>query len=157
MTIKIDWSAFDWPESTVTCKCEMVYRSHSKMVATPSGLTVVTRKPCPGCGQSEGNARRVSSNPEVMTIGQTRSPMPTMDERVARLLRQYRIGERVRAVETIIYGTGEEVPEGTVGVVRHTNVHGCTPLVTVEWEGLPPIGHPVVSVESLEPVDRKES
>ena len=71
--------------------------------------------------------------------------MPTMDERVARLLRQYRIGERVRAVETIIYGTGEEVPEGTVGVVRHTNVHGCTPLVTVEWEGLPPIGHPVVT------------
>jgi hypothetical protein len=85
---------------------------------------------------------------------------PTMDERIARLLRQYRIGERIRAVETIIYGTGEEVPEGTVGRIQRTNVHGCTPLVTVEWEGYggavfgepPPIPHPV-SVESLESLE----
>jgi hypothetical protein len=80
-----------------------------------------------------------------------------MDERIARLLRQFRPGERIRATETIVYGTGEEIPEGTVGTVLRTNVHGCAPLVTVEWEGFggpvigepPPITHPV-SVESLE-------
>jgi hypothetical protein len=66
----IDWTKFDrWPESTVTCKCEAVYRSHSKVVATPGGLTIVTRKPCLRCGQSEGNARSVRSDPETMTIG----------------------------------------------------------------------------------------
>jgi hypothetical protein len=70
----IDWSPFDqWPESTVTCRCEAVYRSHSKVVALPSGLTIVTRKPCPGCGQSEGNARSVRSDPETMTIERGRS------------------------------------------------------------------------------------
>ena len=86
--------------------------------------------------------------------------MTTMNDRVARLLRQYRPGERVRAVETIVYGTGEQVDEGTVGHVQRTHVHGCTPLVTVEWEGHggavfgepPPITHPV-SVESLESLE----
>lgn len=76
---------------------------------------------------------------------------PGEDERVARLLRLFRPGEAVRAVETIVYGTGEEVPEGTRGRIQRTNVHGCTPLVTVHWEGLPPILHPC-SVESLDPV-----
>lgn len=46
--------------------------------------------------------------------------MTTMDERVARLLRQYKTGDLVRAVETVVYGTGEEVPEGTVGRVQQT-------------------------------------
>ena len=82
--------------------------------------------------------------------------MTTMDERIARLLRVFKPGERVLAVETIVYGTGEEVPEGTIGVVQRTNVHGCTPLVTVAWEGLPPITHPC-SVESLESMDRRPS
>lgn len=74
-----------------------------------------------------------------------------MDEQIARLLRVYRPGDLVRARVTIIYGTGEEVPEGTVGHVQQINVHGCTPLVTVAWEGLLAITRPV-SVDSLEVV-----
>lgn len=79
-----------------------------------------------------------------------------MEERVARLLRVFRPGEKVRAALTIVYGTGEEVAEGTLGYVQQTNVHGCAPLVTVAWdgrggEGQPPhIMHPC-SVESLDP------
>ena len=85
--------------------------------------------------------------------------MTTMDERIARLLRVFRPGERVRAVETILYGTGEEVAAGSIGYVQRTNVHGCAPLVTVAWigrggAGQPPhILHPC-STECLEPVDR---
>jgi hypothetical protein len=82
--------------------------------------------------------------------------MTTMDERIARLLRVYRPGERVRAVETIVYSTGEEIAEGTTGYVQQTNVYDCAPLVTIAWNdrggpGEPP--HVVVpcSVESLEP------
>jgi hypothetical protein len=82
--------------------------------------------------------------------------MTAMDERIERLMRRYAPGDRVRAVEHIFYGTGEAVAEGTVGFVQRTNVHGCTPLVTVNWvgrggDGQPPsILHPC-SVESLEP------
>ena len=76
-----------------------------------------------------------------------------MNDRVTRLMRIYKPGERVRAVETIVYGTGEEVPEGTVGLIQRIRVHGCEPLVTVAWEGHP-VTHPC-SVESLEPVDRR--
>jgi hypothetical protein len=67
---------------------------------------------------------------------------------------------RVRAAETIVYGTGEQVDEGTIGWVQKTHVHGCQPLVTVAWEGRggagepPHVFHPV-SVEALEPMDRK--
>ncbi len=79
-------------------------------------------------------------------------------DRFARLLREFQPGQRVRAIETIIYGTGQEIPEGTIGHIQRTNVHGCTPLVTVAWEcrgrsGEPsPILHPC-SVESLELVE----
>jgi hypothetical protein len=73
----------------------------------------------------------------------------TMDDRITRLLQQFQPGERVRTAKTIIYGTGEEVPEGTCGVIQQTRVHRCTPLVTVAWEGIPPVTHPV-SVESLD-------
>ena len=87
------------------------------------------------------------------------SPMTTM-ARIARMFRQYRPGERVRAVETIIYVTGEDVPEGTVGYIQRTHVNGCAPLVTVAWEGRGDAGEPQhimhpCSVESLEPVDRR--
>lgn len=79
----------------------------------------------------------------------------TMDARTMRLLRRFPAGSRVRAVETIVYGTGEEVAEGTVGHVQKTNVHGCTPLVTVAWIGRGGPGQPphiihACSVESLE-------
>jgi hypothetical protein len=80
-----------------------------------------------------------------------------MDDRVARLLQTFRPGERVRAVETIVWGTGEEVAEGTLGNVQQTNVHDCRPLVTVAWdgrggEGQPPSVLQSCSVESLERV-----
>ena len=73
----------------------------------------------------------------------------SMNDRIGRPLRPFHLGQRVRAVETIIYGTGEEVPEGTIGYIQQTNVHGCTPIVTVAWDKLQ-ITHPC-SVESLEP------
>lgn len=72
----------------------------------------------------------------------------TMDARVARLLRRFRPGEHVRATVTIVYGTGEEVPEGTLGRIQRANVNGCGALVTVAWEG-PSVEHPC-SVESLD-------
>jgi hypothetical protein len=55
--------------------------------------------------------------------------------------------------------TGDEVAEGTIGHVQATRVYGCTPLVTVAWdgrggEGQPPAITDPVSVENLEPVDR---
>jgi hypothetical protein len=91
---------------------------------------------------------------QLTAIPQGLSIESTADDRMARLLRQYRPGERVRAVEAIVYGTGEEVPEGATGFVQRTNVNGCAPLVTVAWEGIPAIPHPC-SVESLDPVDRR--
>lgn len=77
------------------------------------------------------------------------------NERLARLLQTFRPGERVRAVETIVLGTGEEVAEGTLGNIQQTNVHGCSPLVTVAWDGRGREGEPpsilkACSVESLE-------
>ena len=80
------------------------------------------------------------------------------DDRLARLLRRYQPGERVRAAENIVYGTGEEVPEGTVGRVQRVNVHGCMPLVTVAWDGHGGTGEPShvthpVSAESLESLE----
>ena len=79
------------------------------------------------------------------------------DEQLARLTRRYRPGEKVRAACAIIYGTGEEVAEGTEGYVQQVNVNGCEPLVTVAWEdrggeGQPEhILHPC-SIEHLDPV-----
>ncbi len=58
----------EFPESTCYCRCGAVYRSHSKVVNTPSGFVIVSRKPCPECGRDEGNLRRVSSDPEIMTL-----------------------------------------------------------------------------------------
>lgn len=80
------------------------------------------------------------------------------DEQLARLTRRYRPGEKVRAVCAIVYGTGEEVAEGTVGWVQETNVGGCAPLVTVAWdgrgrEGQPPSITQPCSIENLDPVE----
>jgi len=79
----------------------------------------------------------------------------TMDEMVARLTRPYRPGDRVRAIETIIY-VDDEIAEGTAGTVQQTNACGCTALVTVAWDGrggpgqLPHVVH-LCSKDSLEP------
>ena len=65
----VDWSNHDrWPEYTVTCRCGASYRSHTKAVSRSDGFLIVTRKPCPGCGQTEGNATSARSDPETMTI-----------------------------------------------------------------------------------------
>lgn len=74
-------------------------------------------------------------------------------ERIARLMERYDVGERVRAVETIVYVTsGSEVPEGTMGHVQRTKIGGCDPLVSIAWQG--GYGVEITSVESVEPVDR---
>ena len=63
----IDWSLFDkWSESTCTCRCGQVFRSHAKYAAARGGL--ISRKPCPGCGRDD-DARSVRSDPEKFTIG----------------------------------------------------------------------------------------
>ena len=79
----------------------------------------------------------------------------SMSTRIARLMTKYLPGDKVKAIENIFYGTGEEVVEGTTGRVQKVNVHGCTPLVTVAWDDrgnegqLPHITH-ACSVESIE-------
>jgi hypothetical protein len=79
-----------------------------------------------------------------------------VDERIERSLQRFRIGEQVRTVETIIYGIGEEVPEGTVGHIQQIDVYQCTSLVMVQWEGLPSILYPC-SVERLERCEREQA
>ena len=88
--------------------------------------------------------------------------MTPMDERIARLLRPYRIGERVRAIETIVYGTGEEIPEGMdsllgtsgpdqcqycsrAGMTIYTRDNvpfGCTACLSAFFDSLPPTKRP---------------
>lgn len=72
----IDWSPFDkWSENTCECRCGTVFRSHSKTVMTgataPGHLELRSRKPCPACGR-DNLLVRVSSDPEVFTIGGSR-------------------------------------------------------------------------------------
>lgn len=63
----IDWTPFDkYPESTCTCPCGAVFRSHAKSVMTPEPH-VASRKPCPACGGTR--LRGYSSDPELVTIG----------------------------------------------------------------------------------------
>ena len=76
--------------------------------------------------------------------------------RLERLFEEYKPGERVRAVCTIVDGaSGTEIAEGTIGVVRQAGAFGCSPLFAVDWD---PAGRLVeriiTSAEHLEPVDR---
>ena len=66
----IDWSVFDGePENSVHCLCGQVYRSHTKLKAKPGGgFDHYSQKPCPGCGASLNGMRKVSSDPELMTL-----------------------------------------------------------------------------------------
>ena len=57
---------------------------------------------------------------------------------MARLLRQYRPGERVRAIETIVYGTGEAWLEG--------------PTMIAVVPSPPPMALMQVDVESIDPL-----
>jgi hypothetical protein len=65
----IDWTIFDqYPENTVTCRCGVSYRSHTKMdVGDDRKLHLHCRKPCPACG-STIDPRRASSDPETRVI-----------------------------------------------------------------------------------------
>ena len=69
--IDIDWSIFDkYSESTCECGCGAIYRSHAKIAPDTDGmLRMHSRKPCPSCGKLVGHLQRVSSDPEVMTLG----------------------------------------------------------------------------------------
>jgi hypothetical protein len=68
MNMAVDWSGFDkYPESTIECRCGAAYRSHAKAVMTPTSR-IVTRKPCPQCGQQDGNATAARSDPELMRL-----------------------------------------------------------------------------------------
>jgi hypothetical protein len=64
----IDWSPFDaMGEQTLTCRCGATYRSHAKAIYGGLNKGIHARKPCPGCGESNGIIR-ASTDPEPMTI-----------------------------------------------------------------------------------------
>lgn len=55
---------------------------------------------------------------------------------IDRLLRTFTSGTRVRADLDIIYGTGEEVAEGALGIVVSAALPGPSPGVyLVKWDG----------------------
>jgi hypothetical protein len=65
----IDWTVFDqYPENTIECRCGAVYRSHAKMAESGGRLVLYSRKPCPACKESVGNARAVRGDPEEVVI-----------------------------------------------------------------------------------------
>lgn len=68
----IDWSVFDQhPENTCECGCGAFFRSHTKTVRNPenTGFLIASRRPCPGCGKTEGHLRAVRGDPETFVIG----------------------------------------------------------------------------------------
>lgn len=70
--MEIDWSRFDrFTENTCACRCGAEFRSHTTVLTAPPRL--VSRKPCPGCGQTE-NLRRASSDPEEFVIEGASAP-----------------------------------------------------------------------------------
>lgn len=68
--IVVDWAPFDpYPENTCECHCGATYRSHTKAVMVAgTGFRIVSRRACPGCGETVGNLRAARSDPETMTI-----------------------------------------------------------------------------------------
>ena len=112
---------------------------------TCGGTPPVSGLPCICGGHGTRDAETDGLRRHALALEEKLRARSSMNDRIDRLLRPFHLGQRVRAVETIIYGTGEEVPEGAIGYIRQINVHGCTPLVTVTWSR-----HPC-SVESLEP------
>ena len=64
----IDWSDFiNFPENTCYCECGSTYRSHTKLVRKDKFI-IFSEKPCPNCRKTEGHLRRVSSDPDTMTL-----------------------------------------------------------------------------------------
>lgn len=65
---QIDWTPLlQYSESTITCGCNAVFRSHCKSVSENNTLVTYTRKPCPYCG-SYTNVQRASSDQEYQRI-----------------------------------------------------------------------------------------
>lgn len=70
MDIKIDWYTSDGePGDTCYCRCGRIYRSHTRVKLVGGRMTAITRKKCPGCGEYISNCFRISSDPEIYTIG----------------------------------------------------------------------------------------
>lgn len=68
--IEVDWTPHDeFSELTCTCRCGATYRTHIKFVRVGEFAGLVSRLPCPGCGQREGNITRAHSDPEEQAIG----------------------------------------------------------------------------------------
>lgn len=66
---EIDWSKFDeHPESTCTCACGTVFRSHAKATVRPDGdFGVFSRIACPGCGEHD-RLQQVTGDPETVDL-----------------------------------------------------------------------------------------
>ncbi len=68
----IDWSIFErYSKNIVYCKCGTVYLSYSKGISMNKQYITITKDPCPSCGESINNARRISSEPEVEIISKS--------------------------------------------------------------------------------------
>ena len=63
---EIDWSGFTFSEDTCTCRCGAVFQSHAKAFYDIERV-LVTRRPCPGCGQND-NCNHIESPPEPFTL-----------------------------------------------------------------------------------------
>lgn len=66
MSDQIDWSVHEkYPENTCTCKCGVIFRSHTKTIMSPT-IMIISRKTCPSCGKQD--LQRISSDPETYSI-----------------------------------------------------------------------------------------
>ncbi len=66
----IDWTEFYcFKPDEIECKCGQVYYSHSKGCGIDNTqFVIVTETPCPKCGASANNVRRVTGPPEQWGI-----------------------------------------------------------------------------------------
>lgn len=55
-----------WGDVAKECWCGAEYRSHA--IFDKDAKRMVARKPCPQCGKDD-NFRKISSDPETMTLG----------------------------------------------------------------------------------------
>ncbi len=63
----IDWSNHDkYSEDTVTCICDVTYRSHSKFVMSCDEPGIYSRRPCPSCGSHK--LKRSAGDSELQTL-----------------------------------------------------------------------------------------
>ena len=65
-----DWNTFDGiPENTCFCNCGTIFRSHSKGMMVNGKYKLITKKACPACNTTD-NCRKISSDPELFTVGE---------------------------------------------------------------------------------------